>query len=169
MKEIHDDIDRAVFEAYGWSDLGEKLVGRPGATLPVDVKAPGQEEAEEELLSRLVALNRERAQEEKRGLVRWLRPDYQIPNFAKGAPKEEQIEADVEAPLAPVALPGWPKDQLEQIRLVRGKLLARQRPLPRSPRPSRAAAAASSRSSACWRRWSPSARRQPIPKRAGCS
>ncbi|MFI5461680.1 MAG: hypothetical protein ACHRXM_40360 [Isosphaerales bacterium] len=124
LKEIHDDIDRAVFEAYGWSDLGEKLVGRPGATMPVNLKAPGQEEAEDKLLSRLVALNRQRAEEEKRGLVRWLRPDYQIPRFAKGAPKEEQIEADVAAPLAPVTLPAWPKDRLEQIRLVRGKLLA---------------------------------------------
>jgi hypothetical protein len=28
-------------------------------------------------LSRLVALNHERAAEEKRGLIRWLRPDYQ--------------------------------------------------------------------------------------------
>ena len=29
--------------------------------------------------TRLVALNRERAAEEKRGLTRWLRPDYQNP------------------------------------------------------------------------------------------
>jgi hypothetical protein len=124
LKEIHDDIDRAVFEAYGWSDLGEKLVGRPGATMPIDIKAPGQEEAEEELLTRLVALNRERAEEEKRGIVRWLRPDYQIPRFGKGLAREEQIEADIEAPLAPAALPAWPKDPLDQIRLVRGRLLS---------------------------------------------
>ncbi len=31
------------------------------------------------LLTRLVALNHERAAEEKRGLIRWLRPDYQAP------------------------------------------------------------------------------------------
>ena len=129
LKEIHDDIDRAVFEAYGWSGLGEKLVGRPGATMPIDVKTPGQEEAEEELLTRLVALNHERAEEEKRGLVRWLRPDYQIPRFGKAQAKEEQIEADMEAPLAPATLPVWPKDPLDQIRLVRGRLLSDGRPV----------------------------------------
>ena len=80
LKEIHDDIDRAVFEAYGWSDLAPALVGKPGATTPSPHKRPEQEAAEEELLTRLVALNRERAVEEARGLVRWLRPDYQIPD-----------------------------------------------------------------------------------------
>ena len=77
LKEIHDDIDRAVFEAYGWADLIPALVGKPGATAPSPHKTPEQEEAEDELLSRLVALNRERAAEERRGIVRWLRPDYQ--------------------------------------------------------------------------------------------
>ncbi len=129
LKEIHDDIDRAVFAAYGWSDLGDKLVGRPGATMPIDVKAPSQEEAEEALLTRLVALNRERAEEERRGIVRWLRPDYQIPRFGKALAKEEQIEADMEAPLAPTTLPAWPKDPLDQIRLVRGRLLSVGRPV----------------------------------------
>ncbi len=69
LKEIHDDIDRAVFAAYGWEDLIPRLVGKPGATLPSPHKTPDQEAAEEELLSRLVALNLERAAEEKRGLV----------------------------------------------------------------------------------------------------
>ena len=128
LKELHDDIDRAVFEAYGWRDLGDKLVGRPGATMPIDVKAPGQEEAEEDLLGRLVALNRERAEEEKRGTVRWLRPDYQIPRFGQKLPKQEQFEAEMDAPLAPTTLPAWPKDQLEQIKLVRGELIAIREP-----------------------------------------
>ena len=77
LKEIHDDIDRASFEAYGWADLIPALAGKPGATTPSPHKTPEQEAAEEELLSRLVALNRERAAEERRGVVRWLRPDYQ--------------------------------------------------------------------------------------------
>ena len=81
LKEIHDDIDRATFEAYGWADLIPALVGKPGATAPSPHKTPEQEEAEEELLARLVALNRERAEEERRGIVRWLRPDYQIPKL----------------------------------------------------------------------------------------
>ena len=36
-----------------------------------------QDARQEELLTRLVALNHERAAEEKRGLIRWLRPEYQ--------------------------------------------------------------------------------------------
>ncbi|MEX0916117.1 MAG: DNA methyltransferase, partial [Wenzhouxiangellaceae bacterium] len=28
LRELHDDLDRAVFAAYGWDDLAEKLVGR---------------------------------------------------------------------------------------------------------------------------------------------
>ncbi len=57
LKDIHDDIDRAVFEAYGWADLIPALVGKPGATMPSSHKTPEQEEAEEKLLTRLVALN----------------------------------------------------------------------------------------------------------------
>ena len=51
LKELHDDIDRAVFEAYGWADLAPALVGRPGATTPSPQKTPEQDEAEEELLA----------------------------------------------------------------------------------------------------------------------
>ncbi len=32
-----------------------------------------------DILTHLVALNHERTAEEKRGLIRWLRPDYQSP------------------------------------------------------------------------------------------
>jgi hypothetical protein len=34
---------------------------------------------DDEILRLLVALNAERAEEESRGVVRWLRPDFQIP------------------------------------------------------------------------------------------
>ncbi|MCA6229732.1 MAG: class I SAM-dependent DNA methyltransferase, partial [Phenylobacterium sp.] len=63
LKELHDQIDAATAQAYGW---------------PVDL-------TDEEILERLVALNAERAREEAAGHVRWLRPDYQIPRFAKEA------------------------------------------------------------------------------------
>ena len=65
LKELHDKLDAAVADAYGW---------------PADL-------SDDDILARLVALNKERAQEEARGLVRWLRPDYQIPRF--GSPKEK--------------------------------------------------------------------------------
>jgi hypothetical protein len=45
-----------------------------------------------ELLKRLVTLNHTRAEEEKRGLIRWLRPDYQNPG---STPTPEQKEIDL--------------------------------------------------------------------------
>ena len=47
----------------------------------------GPDAIDEEILERLVALNKERAIEEKTGKVRWLRPDYQIPRFGSDARK----------------------------------------------------------------------------------
>ncbi len=61
LKEIHDDLDAAVLEAYGWpNDLNDQ-----------------------DILRRLVDLNRERTEEEKRGVIRWLRPEYQNPEVRK--------------------------------------------------------------------------------------
>ncbi|MEW6488078.1 MAG: DNA methyltransferase [Thermodesulfobacteriota bacterium] len=64
--QLHDELDAAVFAAYGWP---------PSLT-------------DEEILARLVALNAERAAEEKRGLVRWLRPELQVRGRAGLAPPE---------------------------------------------------------------------------------
>lgn len=79
LKELHDTLDALVFEAYGW----------PSAL------------NEEETLARLVALNKERAAEEKAGTIRWLRPDYQIPRFGSDAERarleEERRKARDEA------------------------------------------------------------------------
>ncbi|MDF1632076.1 DNA methyltransferase [Mycoplana sp. MJR14] len=99
VKELHDRLDAAVAEAYGW---------------PVDLP-------EEEVLSRLVALNKERAREEKRGQVRWLRPEYQIPRFGSEKEKAEQLEADLGMPAAaaPGARPAYPlTDEVAQTGLV---------------------------------------------------
>jgi hypothetical protein len=64
IDRLHQQIDAEVAAAYGW---------------PADLPPA-------EIVARLVALNAERAAEEKAGKVRWLRPDYQIPRFgAKGA------------------------------------------------------------------------------------
>ena len=122
LKEIHDGIDRAVFRAYGWPDLIPALVGKPGATMPSMRKTHEQEEAEEELLFRLVALNQERAREERRGIVRWLRPDYQIPRLGRKAKKPEQFEADLAVTGPADGKPAWPKYELDRIRMVRDML-----------------------------------------------
>lgn len=123
LKEIHDDIDRAALSAYGWEDLIPALVGKPGATLPSDHKSDAQEAAEETLLGRLVALNHARAEEEKRGVVRWLRPDYQKAKLGIKVAKPVSGELDLEIAEGE-AKPKWPADGLEQIRVVRD-LLAR--------------------------------------------
>ena len=123
LKELHDEIDRLVLDAYGWSDLAPALVGKPGATTPSPHKSAEQEAAEEDLLGRLVALNRERAAEEKRGLVHWLRPDFQIPRLgAKIAPPAEQLESDLAIAAVADKKPAWPRDGLDQIRLVKDVL-----------------------------------------------
>ena len=132
LKDIHDDIDRSVFEAYGWADLIPALVGKPGATMPSPHKTPEQEEAEEKLLTRLVDLNKERAAEERRGLVRWLRPDYQIPKLGhkvKVPDVIEQVEAQLVVPAPADGKPVWPKDDMDRIRVVRDLLAQATAPL----------------------------------------
>jgi len=129
LKDIHDEIDREVFAAYGWEDLGKRLVGKPGATTPSEHKSEDQEEAEEELLTRLVALNQERAAEEKRGIVRWLRPEFQKPRLAHKVSGESQVEADL-GEVAAIEERKWPSDGLEQIRTLRDVLAEAEAPLP---------------------------------------
>ncbi|MGL4186671.1 MAG: class I SAM-dependent DNA methyltransferase, partial [Thiotrichaceae bacterium] len=120
-------LDRAVFDAYGWNDLAPRLVGKAGATTPLVDKTDDQTQAEEELLTRLVALNAHRTEEEAQGHIRWLRPDFQ-------APHAQQVQTDLiiegegsiqpEASPAPTKLLTWPEKLNEKIQLVR-QLLAR--------------------------------------------
>ena len=109
LRQIHDDLDAAVFDAYGW---------------PRDL-------ADEDILRRLVALNRERAEEERRGLIRWLRPEFQAP-AGTAAPAPVQAEfaavAEPEPPTPGVSpkakRPPWPKSLPEQAQAVRAALAA---------------------------------------------
>jgi hypothetical protein len=92
IRELHDTIDRLVAEAYSWSaDLSDQ-----------------------EILARLVALNRERAEEERSGIVRWLRPDYQIPKFGTPKEKAEQIEAELPQALVAAKKPTLPRREVER-------------------------------------------------------
>lgn len=128
LKELHDEIDREVFAAYGWSDLGLALVGKPGGTTPSAHKSADQEAAEEELLVRLVALNQERANEEKAGVVHWLRPDFQKPRLAAKVKGEVQVEADLGEVIVTQDVK-WPSDGLDQIRSVRDLLARAESPI----------------------------------------
>jgi hypothetical protein len=98
LKDLHDQIDAAVAEAYGW---------------PVDL-------SDEDILFRLVALNKTRAEEEARGHIRWLRPDYQNPSGAQ-ASKGRTTEMDL-GPTAKVEKAPWPKTLPDQIAAVREAL-----------------------------------------------
>jgi hypothetical protein len=125
LKELHDDLDRAVFDAYDWSDLGDKLVGLPGATTPLADKSEAQAEAEEELLSRLVALNHQRAAEEAQGHIRWLRPEYQAPDSVQADIKLEAGEEQQAAPKQEVAKKlAWPKEMKDQVNILLEQLQA---------------------------------------------
>lgn len=140
LRQLHDDLDAAVLEAYGWSDLLPLLRVAHGNESPAEGQS--REDAkrafEEAVLDRLVALNAERAAEEARGIVRWLRPEFQNPEGRGQAQEQAALEGverdddggpDTDAP-APAAKPRpWPKDTVEQVRAVAEVLSASVRPL----------------------------------------
>lgn len=130
LRDLHDELDRAVFEAYRWTDLAEKLLGRPGATTPLVDKPAEQVEAEKELLSRLVALNAERAAEERKGIVRWLRPEFQAA-ATKPAQTEMEMPETEEVAGKPTKAGRqlWPKDLPDQVRAVAEALATERRVL----------------------------------------
>ena len=124
LREWHDELDRAVFTAYGWEDLADTLVGRAGATTPLLDKPSEQAEAEEELLCRLVALNQQRAAEERQGRIRWLRPEYQAPDAVQTRSElTTTTPTPTVTPLVAAASQVWPKTLREQVELMR-ELLA---------------------------------------------
>ena len=98
LRQIHDELDEAVLGAYGWGDLSRSV-----GVSPTSEENPCGRDAHtpcEELLTRLVALNHERAAEEKRGLIRWLRPDYQNPTRASdGHPSSQSFAGTSRPPL----------------------------------------------------------------------
>jgi len=100
LKEIHDELDEAVFEAYGW---------------PAGL-------SDEEILERLVALNAERAAEERRGYVRWLRPEFQRPEGAEQTEAEAEEIAIAAADTQTAQKRKWPREMAAQAQAVREAL-----------------------------------------------
>jgi len=143
LKSLHDELDCAVLDAYGWSDLAQLTETVNGnATLPCP--SPGEdvvqlntrEEVERALddamLERLVALNAKRAAEEKKGKVRWLRPELQNPKGHATVPTQAVIdEADETALAKPSGRLPWPATLPEQVRAVANVLSAASVPLTR--------------------------------------
>lgn len=98
LRDLHDELDRLVAQAYGWPWPMER----------------------EEVLERLVALHDERVEEEKRGIIRWLRPEYQVPRFGGAAPAVEAPELELPEAASPevgkmVKVQPWPAGAIDQI------------------------------------------------------
>lgn len=133
LRQIHDDLDAAVLDAYGWTDLLPLLRVGHGNDAPPEgqTREDAKRAFDEAILERLVALNAERAAEEARGLVRWLRPEFQNPQAAM-APTQGELPADDDArddasaaEAAAVIKPQpWPKDAVAQVRAVADLLAA---------------------------------------------
>jgi Spy/CpxP family protein refolding chaperone len=101
LKQIHDELDAAVFEAYAWaSDL-----------------------TDEQILENLVKLNAQRAEEERNGHIRWLRPEYQAPDQIQATQTtlEGIIEPETIIP-TPATQQKWPKDFKDQLAAIRDLL-----------------------------------------------
>ncbi len=150
LRQLHDELDAAVIAAYGWEDLIPALVATPQAaasrragpradanaasspaTAPLSDR-PGTDQdrargLEETILQRLVALNAERAAEERRGLIRWLRPEFQHPGGVATVQAEAKITTTTPAASGPK--PDWPRTLPEQFQALRAALTARPGPL----------------------------------------
>jgi hypothetical protein len=108
LRQLHDDLDKAVAEAYGWF-------------WPM---------TDAEILEHVVALNTARAAEEKAGVIRWLRPEFQ----AKGefllkdgsAPKDRQKKTKTSKAKGKAK---WPAALAERIAAVEIALAQAERPI----------------------------------------
>jgi len=107
LRDLQDDLDRAVAEAYGW---------------PPDLPT-------EDILYRLVELNAVRAAEERSGLVRWVRPEFQK-TAATQAGLGVEMEEEAQQP-APASRIPWPPSLPERVRAVRDYIM--QTPAPVAP------------------------------------
>ncbi len=170
LKQIHDELDNAVLEAYGWEDLkyppqsplerGEALDlsspssqgGVRGGFLPqseeiyppqsplergeaIDLSSPplqggvrGGFDITEIILDRLVSLNAQRAEEERNGLIRWLRPEYQAPNEVRTQTVMEGVTESEEIAIAPAEVKTFPKQPKDQLAAIRDLLRTSNNP-----------------------------------------
>ncbi|WP_295392644.1 DNA methyltransferase [uncultured Thiodictyon sp.] len=145
LRQLHDELDAAVLAAYGWADLTAALLAtvgaaprrdgprsdsdaadRAGTALPP--AESGSTGVEETILQRLVALNAERAAQERRGLIRWLRPALQNPGQPPGATAVQAETALTATPPASGPKPDWPKTLPEQFQALRAALTTRPGP-----------------------------------------
>jgi hypothetical protein len=96
LLRIHDALDEAVQDAYGWIGVL----------------------TDEELVDRLVALNADRAAEEATGRVQWLRPDLAAAPLEDNAAEEGDEGGDDSGP----PRRPWPATSRERVVVVREAL-----------------------------------------------
>ena len=139
LAQLHDELDAAVLDAYGWAAEIKSLKSSTDSTdsktnafkksvesvESVDKPFCGISDAD--ILTRLVALNRERAEEEKQGLIRWLRPEYQAPAKAMDITAQvgltvslglEVIRTEPDIAMS-VDIQPWPKERRPQLAALR--------------------------------------------------
>ncbi len=99
LKDLHDELDAAVLQAYGLEQHLET----------------------DALLTHLVALNAQRAAEEKTGHIRWLRPAFQNPAASESlsnrellTPVAQRLQTEMALEEAPNPLPTQTKGQTTQ-------------------------------------------------------
>ncbi len=105
MKQLHNELDNTVATAYGW---------------PIDLP-------DVEILDRLAALNKERVAEEARGLIRWLRPEYQNPQGTQQTEISLATTVKIAQTSAKEVLT-WPKTLSEQAQAIQRALQLHERP-----------------------------------------
>jgi len=106
LKQLHDELDAAVAAAYGW---------------PADFK-------KEKILECLLTLNKERADEEARGIVRWLRPEYQNPQGVQQTGIDIETKEEGSKDHSQELLP-WPNTLAEQAQAIQRAFQQQNRPV----------------------------------------
>jgi len=145
LRQFHDDLDAAVFAAYGWSDLWQMQQDAKSGTFHdfktditaqvsadpaafAAIKSEFQRAWEQELLTRIVTLNAQRAAEEANGQIRYLRPEYQKKKDERGRMKQSSLEipddkaasknSKLPIPNPQSAKKPWPKSLADRVRLI---------------------------------------------------
>ena len=137
LKSLHDELDAAVLDAYGWADLlpgpstlrpfdkltaqGERGSGRTALTVRGEPVEPRL--VEQTILERLVALNTQRRAEEDAGTIRWLRPEFQAPSATQtsmagledSGRRNQKSDGATSPPVTPAPPQQWPSTLPEQL------------------------------------------------------
>jgi hypothetical protein len=84
LRQLHEEMDRAVLAAYGWDDIPVPPYGTPAT----DAERRALEAFEDEVIDRLFVLNAQRAEEERKQAA--IKPAKAAPKKGRGRkPKDD--------------------------------------------------------------------------------